>query len=64
MDSIQTIGLAMLLIWVLGLVVFVMETVTRKKDKAGHIKFEFDDHELPTYDRGHCDRYSAGNFYW
>jgi len=34
------------------------------KSHKGDVHYTHPDKDMPLYNRGHCDSYSAGNFYW
>ena len=39
-------------------------TDAARKKKAGNTHYNHPDKDMPLYNRGHCDRYSAGTFFW
>lgn len=43
--------------------VFCMFTDKARKERDG-CYYNHPDHDMPLYNRGHCDSYSIGAFYW
>jgi hypothetical protein len=46
-----------------GLTVFSLLTDKKRKQKFGQY-YNHPDKTMPLYNKGHCDRYSAGTFTW
>lgn len=53
----------LILLGLAGLAVYCLLTDKRRRETLG----EFHNHpdkDMPLYNKGHCDRYSVGTFYW
>ena len=48
----------------IGLFVYYRRMDVARGKKVGHAYYNHPDQDLPLYNRGHCDRYSVGTFYW
>lgn len=54
----------LLFLGMIGLFIYCLRTEETRKKQAGHAYYNHPDKDLPLYNRGHCDRYSVGTFYW
>lgn len=46
-----------------GLAIYCLLTDKKRREREGEF-YNHPDKNMPLYNKGHCDRYSAGNFYW
>ncbi|MDR0933513.1 MAG: hypothetical protein LBM56_00265 [Burkholderiaceae bacterium] len=54
----------LLLIGLIGLFIYCKQTDDARLKEAGHAYYNHPDKDMPLYNKGHCDRYSVGTFYW
>lgn len=54
----------LILLGLIGLFVYYRKTDDVRRKTAGHEYYNHPDKDMPLYNRGHCDRYSAGTFHW
>lgn len=46
-----------------GMAVYCLLTDKKRREKLGEYH-NHPDKNMPLYNKGHCDRYSVGTFYW
>lgn len=55
---------ALIFLGLVGVGIYCLWTEARDRKAGRQPVFHHPDCDLPLYNRGHCDRYSVGTFFW